>query len=109
MTSPQQPLPAVAPEQVDAEQIDAEQIDTANVPLGGVDRPLTAREQQILALSAAGLSCKEIGRRLEISPRTVDAHRYRILRKLGVRSIAHLRRLIAGTPNATAVTGDCPA
>ena len=54
---------------------------------------LTAREQQVFALVAQGLSSKEIARRFGISPRTVEIHRARVLHKLGVGSLAELTRL----------------
>lgn len=44
--------------------------------------PLTARELEILALVAAGLSNKEVGRRLRITVQTVKNHVHRILEKL---------------------------
>jgi two-component system response regulator NreC len=56
---------------------------------------LTAREREIFGLCVAGLASKEIARQLLISPRTVETHRARILRKLGVRSAVDLVRLAA--------------
>lgn len=46
--------------------------------------PLTAREQEILRLIAAGLTNREIGDRLFISPETVKKHTGSIFGKLGV-------------------------
>lgn len=54
---------------------------------------LTEREQEIafmMATNPAHNSSKEIARQLEISPRTVDHHRARILEKMGVHSVAEL-------------------
>ncbi|MDR6866768.1 DNA-binding NarL/FixJ family response regulator [Microbacterium resistens] len=45
---------------------------------------LTAREQQVLALVAEGLSNRQIGERLFISAKTASVHVSAILRKLGV-------------------------
>ncbi len=45
---------------------------------------LTAREQQVLALIAEGLSNRQIGERLFISVKTVSVHVSAVLRKLGV-------------------------
>lgn len=46
---------------------------------------LTGRERAVLSLLCAGLTAAAIGRRLCVSPRTVDKHLERIYRKLGVR------------------------
>ena len=42
---------------------------------------LTGREREIAALLIEGLTSKQIGRKLEISPRTVDVYRARLMRK----------------------------
>ncbi len=42
---------------------------------------LTPREREIAALLIEGLTSKLIGRRLDISPRTVDVYRARLMRK----------------------------
>lgn len=69
---------------------------------------LTAQEHQIVSLAAAGLTNKQIGQRLYLSPRTVGSHLYRVFPKLGVSSRAGLRdALIAlasrdGAPDALA-------
>jgi PAS domain S-box-containing protein len=54
--------------------------------------PLTAREIQVLGLVAEGKSTKEIGALLNISYKTVDSHRGRIMEKLGVHETASLVR-----------------
>lgn len=56
---------------------------------------LTPQEQAIAELAAVGLSNKEIGSRLFLSPRTVGGHLYRIFPKLGVTSRAALRDALA--------------
>jgi LuxR family transcriptional regulator, maltose regulon positive regulatory protein len=48
--------------------------------------PLTTREEEVLELLAAGLSNREIGEELVISPETVKKHTSNIYGKLGVRS-----------------------
>jgi two-component system response regulator FixJ len=55
---------------------------------------LTPREHEVAVRIASGLSNKEIARELAISPRTVEVHRARVMTKTGVRSVAHLVRLV---------------
>lgn len=55
---------------------------------------LTRRERDVLALVTNGASNKEAGRRLGISPRTVEVHRARIMDKLGARNAADLMRIV---------------
>jgi DNA-binding CsgD family transcriptional regulator len=47
---------------------------------------LTAQELQIVWLAGDGLSNKQIGERLYLSPRTVSGHLYRVFPKLGITS-----------------------
>lgn len=54
------------------------------------DTPLTARESEILDLIAQGYTSKEIARKLDISPYTVNTHRDNLRRKLGVHNGAQL-------------------
>ncbi|MGK4584878.1 BREX system ATP-binding domain-containing protein [Kitasatospora sp. HPMI-4] len=51
---------------------------------------LTGQELRIARLAATGLTNKEIGQRLQLSPRTVGAHLYKIFPKLGITSRAAL-------------------
>ena len=51
---------------------------------------LTAREQEILELIWAGFKNKEIGHRLKISVKTVEAHRANMMKKMRVSNTAHL-------------------
>lgn len=53
---------------------------------------ITVRERQILTLLAEGKTSKDIAAELNISVYTVDAHRSRILKKLGLRAIGDLVR-----------------
>lgn len=53
---------------------------------------LSAREREVLHLIADGLSAKEIAAQLEISTKTVEAHRTSLMRKLGVRKATELVR-----------------
>lgn len=51
---------------------------------------LTSRERQVLHLTAEGLSNPAIGKRMQISPRTAETHRSRIMQKLGLRGKTEL-------------------
>jgi DNA-binding NarL/FixJ family response regulator len=51
---------------------------------------LTDREQQLLELIWAGFTNKEIGTRLKISVKTVEAHRANMMKKLRVSNTAQL-------------------
>ena len=57
---------------------------------------LTPREREVLELIVAGASNKEAGRRLTISPRTIEVHRARIMDKLGAKNAADLVRIALG-------------
>jgi two-component system, LuxR family, response regulator FixJ len=61
-----------------------------------------AREREVLALVAAGLTNKEIGRALAVSPRTVETHRAHLSDKLQVASLAQLIRQYATLVDAAA-------
>jgi FixJ family two-component response regulator len=62
---------------------------------------LSEREREVLGLIVEGLTNKEIGRALVLSPRTVETHRANLFSKLQVESLAHLIRhyatLVAST------------
>lgn len=53
---------------------------------------LTAREREVFHLLAEGLTTKEIARKLDISVKTAENHRGRVLDKLGTRNTAELVR-----------------
>ncbi len=53
---------------------------------------LTAREREVFHLVAEGMTTKEIARRLDISVKTAENHRGRVLEKLDVRNTAELVR-----------------
>lgn len=52
--------------------------------------PLTEREREVLTLIAEGLTSREIGERLVVSPKTVDRHRENIMSKLNLHSRVEL-------------------
>lgn len=62
--------------------------------LRGRVESLTRRETEVLRLVAEGLTNREIGDRLEISPRTVETHRERVMGKLRIRTVAGLTRFV---------------
>jgi DNA-binding NarL/FixJ family response regulator len=51
---------------------------------------LTERQREILQLLAEGKSAKEIATVLNISPRTAEFHKYRIMKDLGLKTTAEL-------------------
>ena len=53
---------------------------------------LSEREREVLGLIMEGLTNKDIGRALGLSPRTVETHRANLFAKLQVESLAHLIR-----------------
>lgn len=53
---------------------------------------LTARQKEILRLVAQGCTNREIGQQLAISVRTVEVHRFNLMRRLRVRNVAQLLR-----------------
>ncbi len=54
---------------------------------------LSKREVEVLSLLVQGKQNKVVARELELSPRTVEVHRARIMQRLGVTSFAELVRL----------------
>ncbi len=63
--------------------------------LAGVERlpdRITARERQILQLVAEGKTTKEIAGLLDVSAKTVESHRTRIMKKLDIHDTAGLVR-----------------
>jgi len=54
---------------------------------------LSIRQRQVMELAAAGLSNKEIGSKLNISPKTVENHRAWVMERIGARNAAELVRI----------------
>lgn len=50
----------------------------------------TDREMEVIAMVCKDFSTKEIGAQLELSPRTIDTHRLRIMERMNVKSVAGL-------------------
>lgn len=74
-----------------SERLEANGVSVENAPLD-LYQSLTMREREILQMAAEGWSSTEIGHKLGISPRTVELHRSRFLKKLGLRNQAELVR-----------------
>jgi two-component system, LuxR family, response regulator FixJ len=54
---------------------------------------LSARQRQVMELAVAGLSNKEIGSQLNISPKTVENHRAWVMERIGAKNLAELVRI----------------
>lgn len=67
---------------------------------GGEANPLeelSEREREVLALTAEGFSSTEVGKKLFLSPKTVDTYRARLMQKLGLSHRSELVRLALKT------------
>lgn len=56
---------------------------------------LSEREQDILFLTALGIGNKHLARRMNVSVRTIENHRTKLRRKLGVGTVGRLNAMIA--------------
>jgi DNA-binding NarL/FixJ family response regulator len=54
---------------------------------------LSFREQEVFCLLADGKHIKKIGDQLHISPKTVESHKYNIMEKLNVNTMADLTKI----------------
>jgi DNA-binding NarL/FixJ family response regulator len=59
---------------------------------GTTEKALSAREREVLQHVAEGMSTKDTAAALQISTKTVDMHRQRIMNKLKIRSVAQLTK-----------------
>lgn len=57
---------------------------------------LTKRELEVASLLVRGWENKEVGNQLHISPRTVEDHRWAILKKAKARNVVELTRAFYG-------------
>lgn len=62
---------------------------------------LSRREREVMRLVVAGLLNKQVGGELGISEITVKAHRGRVMKKLGARSLAELVKMSERLPPST--------
>lgn len=65
-------------------------------PGSHLEATLTPREISVARLLSEGLTTAQAAARLTVSPKTIEAHRTSIYRKLGIRNVAQLTRLVAG-------------
>lgn len=70
--------------------------------------PLTKRERQIVTMVISGFTSQQIADYLEISRRTVETHRGRVMAKLGVNNAAGLVRLSLTNPPTAQNTPSSP-
>jgi len=79
-------------------RIDEERHRAASAHLQAVERfaRLTPREQAVLQLLADGLQHRDIAERLNISPRTVEVYKSRMMEKLQLRTLADVVRFGTG-------------
>jgi DNA-binding CsgD family transcriptional regulator len=78
-------------------------VDTGTTETGGRATPhplLSAQEVRIAELAACGMTNRQIGERLGLSPRTIGAHLYKIFPKLGITTRAGVARALADTAAA---------
>ncbi len=74
-----------------ADRFPAEGLPIESAPTDAYET-LTPREREILQMTVEGRTSAEIGRKLMISPRTVDEHRSNLTDKLGIKNQADLIR-----------------
>lgn len=67
---------------------------------------LSRREHEVLALRAEGLTARQVGEKLFITPRTAAYHCNNIHIKLGVRSLIHALRTLHEMETSGAETDD---
>jgi len=66
---------------------------------------LTEREREVLDLLAAGKANKVIAYELDISPRTVEIHRARVMEKMRAKSLAELVRMVVAIDERRSESG----
>jgi DNA-binding NarL/FixJ family response regulator len=67
----------------------------SDVPPWLRSRDVTSRETDVLALVREGLSNRDIGKRIHISPRTVEKHVASLLLKLGAENRTRLVAVVS--------------
>jgi DNA-binding NarL/FixJ family response regulator len=90
----QRSLDLAAAERAPAPPRASEPADTGHDRLTLAPYYVTPRERQVLDLLLSGLSNKEVAGKLDISFKTVQSHRQRVMDKLGARSPMHLAEIV---------------
>jgi two-component system response regulator FixJ len=89
-------------------QIDAERFRAESQRLEALEKlaRLTPRERDVLVLLSEGLQNREIAERLEISPRTVEVYKAKMMEKLRCKTLADVVRFgdLVGARQAPLVT-----
>lgn len=67
---------------------------------------LTRREHEVMEMVTAGLSNKEIAAKLDVSAKTIEAHRARVMEKMEARSLAELVRMAVLVSGEAQVSGE---
>jgi DNA-binding NarL/FixJ family response regulator len=67
-------------------------VETRSISCRSAVDGLTRRQREVLQLLAEGRQAKEIAVTLNLSPKTVEFHKYRIMETLGVHTVAELAR-----------------
>ncbi|MDY8138172.1 response regulator transcription factor [Aquimarina sp. 2201CG5-10] len=64
----------------------------SKVSVTSVENPfeLTKRENQILHMAVSGMTNKDIAAQLNISKRTIEVHRFNLMKKMGVKNVLEL-------------------
>lgn len=75
-----------------ASKVLAQQVQKPKQSLEDPYRGLTPREREVFHLIVEGMTTKEIAKRLDISTKTAENHRSRVLEKMDVRNTAELIR-----------------
>ena len=70
---------------------------------------LSPREAEVAGFVADGLSSPVIAKKLRLSPRTVEMHRARLMRRLGVEGVADVTRVILEARAASLISPSAPA
>lgn len=84
-------IPAISPQltsQLSWARENSDRPDHTDGPIGS----LTIRQIEILALISAGFAVREVAARLHLSPRTVETHKYEMMKKLKCGSVVALCR-----------------